>query len=437
MSTLVRCATRTRTHMRWYIAVGGAVILAMMLRLPTFVMPHASGDQLIYSALAYGRAQGLSYNLDAVALARYDEGFITFVPADTGTLSVAALLYAQGITLYTSPLFFRAPGFPTLIGMASHATGQPLILWSHSPRGSAATPWRVRAKRQFSAVIVSFLSGCILIIATLIWARYWSRMVALWAVLLLAVCPVDIFAAVRIFTDTPMTAGIVLSLCGAVGFLRAQTRFARHSALILMIVAGAAAAWCKEAALVILLPALCMGMRHTSYRRRYVCAIMCITLSIMPWLVYHYMYTGLWLPLPPAGSEARSALYATPLSLGLVGAVILFPVGFFSVYGWRAAWARQPRAMQFSCIAVCMTCGIALVFHTHFEQRYLLPIYPFVVTWSACGCERVRQFLHTRRWSPVATVCVISGIIVAQALWGLYRAGHILWSHAGAFGGVL
>ena len=206
------------------------LVLAFNLRKDTFNLPHISGDQLHYVGLAFKLdTQGVSgYNLRGINIyvnPKYPH-LVQIVPAeDKGHLLKS--MENENITYYDQALHHVPYGFPLAI-MLSHnilARGQPYYLLAlpnaaeiirNAPPGVGLRDFRfdpIIAKQQFYSIIIPLFFSLLLIILVYFLAKelYDSRVIALAAMFLISICPIDILTSQKLWADDMTTALMTLS----------------------------------------------------------------------------------------------------------------------------------------------------------------------------------------------------------------------------------
>jgi hypothetical protein len=429
------------------------LVLALGLRWRTLVFPHDHGDQLIYSALADNIRHARPYNLTCVGLAATpvavaatadDAVLLGFRPPASSSNSLAAAFDEGGLDIYNEPLYFHAPGFAALVAGFSivqgaaqiHVLSIPAMRQVRNPgqvyeRWSRRTPLGDKlalARAQAPAVVPSLLASLAVVLMTMLWARTNGGLAPLWAGLIIALSPVDVFASQRVLADTTMVAcGL-----GSVLLLRAALQHTRRAYFIAAILAAACAVYVKESAAVILVLAAVLTAACTQPRRLYLLYACLVALTLVPWLLVLHSQTGRWLPVPP-----------TP-QLPASGYRLLTAERTFLKHAWEVVYLSP-----LLCVGVCwfgyasravrtrMTLGMGIVLAVFllamakaFEHRYLLAAYPFMASAAAWGLEQLRKWMN-QRFQPVAGVALVLVLIAASAVWGLSRAWPSIMGNAG------
>ncbi len=206
------------------------VIFAFNLRSHTFNLPHYRGDQQHYVALAYKLdAQGISgYNLRGINIyghKQFQELFGLFPADDKG--SILKGLEATNITYYDQPLHHIPFGFPAAI-MLSHkifaddpsysllAINDVKII-QEAPPGVGLRNFKLDpeiAGKQFYSIIVPLFFSMLLIVLVYFLAKilFGKNSLALTAMFLMTISPIDILTAQKVWADDMTSALVVLAV---------------------------------------------------------------------------------------------------------------------------------------------------------------------------------------------------------------------------------
>ncbi|MFH1900664.1 MAG: glycosyltransferase family 39 protein [Candidatus Omnitrophota bacterium] len=192
-----------------FLAISLILFFAASLRIHTFYLPHRCTDQLIYTGLAMKLEKfGLKgYNLKGIDIARSKDGnFLAAVSSSKEKGSLLGSLEQRGILFYSKgPLSHMAPAFSYLL-MISHKIFSPNKLYSLVNKNLG--PWaivlrpEIFLKTQFYAVWISFAFSLLLILMVFLLGRlFFNEKIGLWASLLMAAAPLDIFTSQRVHQD--------------------------------------------------------------------------------------------------------------------------------------------------------------------------------------------------------------------------------------------
>lgn len=192
-----------------FLAISLILFFAASLRIHTFYLPHRCTDQLIYTGLAMKLEKfGLKgYNLKGIDIARSKDGnFLAAVSSSKEKGSLLGSLEQRGILFYSKgSLSHMAPAFSYLL-MISHKIFSPNKLYSLVNKNLG--PWaivlrpEIFLKTQFYAVWISFAFSLLLILMVFLLGRlFFNEKIGLWASLLMAAAPLDIFTSQRVHQD--------------------------------------------------------------------------------------------------------------------------------------------------------------------------------------------------------------------------------------------
>lgn len=208
---------------RKFLITAGAVLIlsfAAAVRLPTFWLPHAQGEEGRFVCLAMKLdKEGLSgYNFSRIKIEQVQfpdrPGFLFFYPKWTSgdfEGDLARSYHRSGMDFYNTPLYFQAPLFASALAASHHffaELNQPFIVRDSLPGEIKARLAldRFIFKTQFWASIVPFVCSLALIAVTLFFGmRLFGARAGLLAGFFLASNPADILASCRILSD-PMAA---------------------------------------------------------------------------------------------------------------------------------------------------------------------------------------------------------------------------------------
>jgi hypothetical protein len=440
----------------WWGDFAGIIIIGFFIRAQTLYFPHDHGDQIIYTALADNIQHGRDYNLSCVAITSMacrvpDIRLLGFLPAQSSTQSVAWLFMSGGADIYRDPLFFRVPLFPIAINGCRKLTGsQSIRLISLTGMRTSGSPadyyfrwyssldpglYAAVAAPQLPAILPPLLFSILIIGFTMLWARQYSPAAALWAGLIIALCPVDIFAAGRIYPDSMMTALMLVSILMLTTACMKQntTSIGTITRYVIAVISGIAAAYTKESALCLLFfTALVMSLNKLC-RRACLIYCICLVISFLPWIWLMHIYNGRWLPLAhwitPASAYWYSVTSRRSALFHILQPVILCPVFLFGLAWFLSLFSRKKWWLDTGFLVIIITVSMATCMKAY-ESRQILPVYPFLATAAAWGLEQWRRYI-SRRFQPVAGYAAVLLVIGLSTGWGLYIAYASLMGNAG------
>jgi 4-amino-4-deoxy-L-arabinose transferase-like glycosyltransferase len=185
------------------------IAFAAAFRVGAFFCPHSSWDQLYYSSLAMKLDTGgfKDYNLQEVALKKVPgitASEIYREPDDTKT--VIGKFKKKGFTYYDEPLFYEPPLFPYLLKFA-HDIFAPhqkylymdLKTWKQNRQEGGQ---HFYGNPFYTAIVPMTFSFLAVILVFLFCSKYINEPTAFYAGVLLAVSPVNVMTATKIWTDS-------------------------------------------------------------------------------------------------------------------------------------------------------------------------------------------------------------------------------------------
>ncbi|MFQ5952912.1 MAG: glycosyltransferase family 39 protein [Candidatus Omnitrophota bacterium] len=214
------------------IIFAGILLLAFNLRRHTFHLPHYRGDQHHYIGLAFKvDAIGVrGYNLRGIKFSRKREHpyFWRFLLVDDKGQILEALEKEVGVTYYDEPLHHVPFAFPMAL-VVSHKifapqdhyyllklTNEREVIMS-APPGVGLRDFRFHpdiAGKQFYSIIVPLLFSFMLLILVYFLAKklYNNEWIALVAMYLMAISPVDLLTSQKVWADDMTAALAVLAV---------------------------------------------------------------------------------------------------------------------------------------------------------------------------------------------------------------------------------
>ncbi len=423
-------------------AFAAVILLAAALRSPTFFLGHAGGDQLYYTAAAMklDREGFAGYTLRGVGIGAHPETrsialLTTADPAQT----IVAQQTAGGFSYYDEPVLHLPPLFPMLIAGAHRllATSPYYILIDRVTfEGKPLPPPGRFVREEFYATVVPFAASVVLVWLVMAFAKpRFGLLPSLFAGFILAVTPLDVLAAGRVWADT-LTAALVF---GAIVFHeRSLEKNSFREAAAAGIFAGLAILSKGSA---ILFPALALLWAAVTRRGflRAVLLTLCAFAVAAPWFWTLWKTYGHPLYFPPFPENASGAagewfryVKNRPWYLYPVNLVFQNPLFIFLAAG--AILTRKldapPAARRLWGWAVLLL--LFLIFRwPGREERYWLPAYPALAILAGWGVDFVRRGLETRRRHTGNLFVTV--LFVAVLLWnhGLIHAYLQVWQSDG------
>jgi len=445
------------------------LVLAFNLRRFTFNLPHFRGDQHHYVALAFKLdTRGMEgYNLREVDMygVRTQPNVVVIAPAkDKGHILKG--LAASGITYYDEPLHHMPFGFPLAL-MVSHkifAPDEPYYMLSipndievirQAPRGVGLRDFRFDPAvvgKQFYAIIVPLFFSLILIASVYFLAKvlYDDEWVALTAMFLITISPIDILTSQKVWADE-MT--VALTALAALLYMLAVKKEMPLLALVGGLACGLSAITKQNGAIV----AFAIVLWHFIYNsdrlfRKETCLKVifdknlvlfgagCL-LSAGYWFykvtatygdpIYRPRQTGLldasktdWFKIVQSRPKRLIYLVGIPYQNPLFGLAYLSPL-------WLWVWKEKKhyREHLFAVVWLAVLFAVSFKFFAG-EHRYMLPSYPAFAVLGAYVANRMRVFIDKQMGFNTGTVLLIA-VLVFSAFWSVPMALEVLF-HNGA-----
>lgn len=417
----------------WRIGLFLLLLAAIVIYSRTFFIPHNSGDQPLYAALAMKLDNGgmAEYSLRGVATSSENQ-IVTYSPTTEMPGDLVASLRRRGTAFYDQPLFHQPPLFPLLLTISHHvlSSGQPYqtIGGRYGPVEISAEPFL----SQYSLVLVPLLSALLLIMAVyLLGTVLAGESVGCVAALLIVVSPAVAQSAQRLWADASLALAVTLSML----FLHL---FAEQKRLVFAALSAAAlgaALLLKNAALLAVVPLafywILMIVREP--RRAHVwqglLVFIVVVVAITVWwaVTLTRVYgSPLFTPSSPGLSQMHpwfEYLKAKPWYTYLVEVpwqVPVFLLGYWAVALMVLAREKSPGQLLLAVWVVAFMAGLTLITARNEllgpEHRYLIPAYPALAVLSAMQLERIGKSLR-QRWPVVLGVGL-------SAVWSVWLIWH-------------
>jgi len=360
---------------------------------------------------------------------------------------VAGIFKKGGADIYGKKLFFRAPLFPVFCNLIRKLSGNENIQlfalpqlrvsrfrafyfkkWFHHQPFSSVF---YIAYKQLPMILPSFIGSIMIVIGTIVLARQYSRVVALWAGLIIAFCPVDIFAASRVMPDAIMTA--FLLWCFIFFKTSLEPRKNKIIFLSLAFIMAAAAVYTKESAALIIAGSTsivaCKNKNKIIFLTLACFAIFCV----FPWSLALYKANGQWLPKAYWQSLSTAQWYRVTsrrdFFFHLYEPFKLYPIMMFSAVYFISLFQKKMwwQNIFFSVPAVTL---ILMTLLRANEFRQILPAYPFLAVAAACGLEKLRGKIN-QKFMPVAGVVIVLLLIIVSAVFAFQKSSPSIFGNAG------
>lgn len=451
---------RTAEGSRWIpvatgLAFAAILVLALNLRLNGLDRPHLSGDAILYVGLAFKlHSKGFEgYNARGIDVVSSPSGLSLVRPSE-GKGSVLADLESQGVTYFDQDLHHIPYGFPMAL-VFSHeifARGEPyfrISQWAKRrirqpgrppfARGLARPAPEVAAK-QFYALVVPLVFSLLLLVAVFLLAMtlFENRIVALVAMFLMAISPIDLLVSQTIWADD-MTAAF--STLGVVAYLQSRKREVLWMALLAGLLCGLSGITKQNGAFVV----IAIGFWHLvvehdgtwSRQRlqklvfdRYLLLLgvgIALTAGHWFWSVYSVYGSPFHRPdtsaaLAVAKTDWYRIVTGRPWYVYLLGIPYQNPA--FALAYFLPIWLwRDPERWRRILLPVVWIAVYFLVLNVYLwdggkEHRYMLPAYPAFAVAAAFVADRLREWLDARVGWYAGSVA-LGAMLIASASWSV------------------
>jgi len=429
----------------FYLTLIAIFFIAIILRAYTFVFPHDHGDQIIYAALAQNIADGKPYNLLKTGFSKTNISGFAFINYHSVTTnnSIAQLYQRIGVNLYSDNIFYRPPLFPFFIQLFN----QPILSFDLPRKRFRSSNffflWLKKqsfenlfliAKKQFAVTFPSFFGSMLILFGVIFIASRFSKFTAVWAGLITALAPVDIFCASRVLPDSLMTA---LLLWAFIFAIYASQKLNIIFAMIIMLTS----IYIKESAAIIFFAAFFI----IAIKNKYSCKLFILSFAsiifILSWVFILFINNGHYL------SRTYSHIFSTvlvsqPLQTNWYNAISsrsyfyhyifpfrLYPVLFFSfLYCYHAI--KEKKIWQNYLLIVPLITIIIISAARLSEARQILPAYPFLFIATALGLEKFRKAMNSH-FQLAAGFVIILSIIIFSAYLAYIKIYPSLFCNAG------
>ncbi|GEM_PF-1926923 len=429
--------------------VVAVLFFAAALRAATFFLGHASGDQLFYSAIAMKlEARGFSgYTLrDVWERENPSIPGLEFVDRGAPGKSVVDAQKIQDLSFYDTPVFYVPPLFPTVLRLTHAAleSGKPYALADKRfVKGKRFALSREATRRELYATLPSFAASLLTVFLTLLFgARFLGPRAGVTAALLLAVSPVELLAATRVWPDALLALFSTLAL-----FLFYSAASAEKPFRALLAGACLGLALLTKGQALFLVPAAVIWRFVTGDRplaRRILDPVLWAFLGAAFWVSLPWFWavtnaagTPFWtppFPLPAVDGNARDwylfvtkrPWYVYPLDTLFQNPAFtfaFFPFAFYYLNLERPLHAKLWGLLFGWCVLLPV---LFLALWPGREERYLLPAYPALALLAAASLEHARGRME-REWHgrPVGD-WFVTLLIVGSCAWSLPLAWFYL-----------
>ena len=434
------------------------LLLAAALRFGTFYLPHAVGDQLMYTALALKLDHfGMSgYSLHRVNILKDSAGMFGGLQlAPEGNKGdVLRIRERENIFYYTRETLTNMPP------LYAH-----LLTWSHRlfsidderyPIVQRNLGWGALKIRpflflqvQFYAVWINFALALVLVALTYrLGALAYDRTVGLIAAAFIALNPVDLLSSQRVWADELLTClfagSAILLIRGfqmrslgrlvAAGVCCGLAITTKGTGLFLLAISAAALA---------IAPMLFVRDESARERVRFgTKAAAAFVVGALPFalawhgLMYAHYGTPLYMP-QQEGIATANEWYRALAERNRLGQlyyfVTLFPAfAFFYIEAGRQLIRRAFTFERLYLIALPLGCAALLIYTNAREERYLLPAYSMIAVVAAAGLHRTLSSFGTLRiqlWQQRAIAAALIAVVLVTSLLAADRGLTLVMSN--------
>lgn len=421
------------------------LFLHIFLRFNTFWLSHVAGDQVQYAGLAM-KLQNFGFNGYSLRKIDYlpaekEDGIIKIVPSRNAEGALLANLKKTGIGYYDKPLFHKGPAFPIVL-MLSHsvfAGGRDYTLVaSHLGESVFKTkPRAFFASQLYASIVPLFFSAVLMLLTFALGKNLFSERIGLYAAFMIAVNPVSMLTAHKLWADDMLAVFVAGSVLLFV--------FARKkSSPIMSFLAGASAGiavLAKQNAGVI-----CTAiMAYTFFARpggikdikkwplfifdKYLILFASgLMLFTLPWFYKVFSVYGNPIYQPPKPNLLDTdvtgwfrTLAARPHAIVLFGAGIpyLSPVFIFA-YGSLKKLFTRDRRLETILLWLWIAAFVCFfIFQGGDEHRRMLPVYPAIAILAAYFLDSLRVFVKNHLQNSALADGLVILILIASALWSV------------------
>ena len=437
------------------------LLMAGWLRINTFWMPHTSGDEFHYLALALKLDScGLDgYNIRGVdyeyfSLDRVNKLVELQMSADTGRGMLLKQMYADGRAYYDNPLYNNAPGLSYLLMWSEKTLGRGkgyfVSASNHGRDTLRMLPGDV-FYAQFYAVFWPFVFGLAFVMLTYLFGRMvFEPETALIAAFLMAVNPVSMLVSQKLWGDEISGVFVLLS---ALFFFKAYKSRSAVLGLMAGVAAGIAVLFKQTAGFFLIgitvfyfwdnrrMLTTTAGMKQF-FLNPFALSMVAAFLAVSGfWFLKVDEVYGEFIHKHLAGTEVNDSFAVIKRNRPPGVLVYLLGIPFLSpvfLFGW-AAFSKKVRSFAGSdkqWIFPFLACWIfayffiLVIFFTGKEHRYILPAYPAIALLSAYVVNRLRewgnQYTRSWKWLGADEFTVIFLLLTAQ--WSVYQASDVIYN---------
>lgn len=426
-----------------FIILAFILLFAAVIRASTFYLPHNHGDQIVYLALAMKIDQSgfKDYNLlhtEAITNDYYVG--VVKIPALKGKL----LEFAERDHVFHysyNDLSYIAPAYSCLL-MLSHRLFDPHGLYQAVKFNLGAKALLERPiaffKAQFYAVWINFVFSLLFIFLVFLLGRaMFSRNIGLWAAFFIAICPVDILTAQRVWVDEMLA---VLAALSVLFYWQARKEDSSILMLLSALCAGIATLTKQSGFFIIaaiVISDYLIRMKQIKAKKdiwRWMFEKKIIFFILISFLIASIWYTRVslvykthWWYWPQPGPQAalprwEILLSRRPRISELYYFIYLVPIfAFFYLEMLRTVIKKMFSDERILCCVWFLVFALILVATSRKEERYLLAAYPAIAILTGAAMESIRtRFSSNNGLANYLGDITVGILLVLTGVWSVY-----------------
>jgi len=406
-------------------------------------LAQANGDSLFYVAMAMKLRNYELKHFNVRGIGIYPESLDGGPTKQIISLKPVADVDPEGDFLrdlkknnygyFDVPFPYKPIGLPCSLALIHFALGHApdqnwtLVKASYEPRDLLLLrPWAL-ARTQWPWLVIPFFSSMALIaLVYAIGKRWFGEVVGLWSAFLLAIHPVDILTAQRIWADDVNALFCLLAFALAWRAVsRSSTRHAIYAGACLGV-----ALLMKQFAFFFASAILCVEILRWKFskndsdsfapfapRKLWVGLALGFVSVIAYWTIFEWQEWGRMLAAPPNVADLNNDPWTRwlvsrphPLILHTLGLALLCPATALCALGWRDPRVRW--ILLVTCVYLIQLCVV-----NGREYRYSSPLLPFAVMAGGFG---VANICVGRKW-------LAGAIVTGHIAWSLYLTNQFAW----------
>lgn len=438
-----------------YLVLIFILVIAALLRVHTFYLPHNNGDQVSYLALAVKleRSGFKDYNLKGINFKGNGETSTIFVSDNAAKGDWLNLLEKRNVKYYSEETLCNMPPAYSYILMLSHkvlARHKEFVTVSRN-LGACALSLRpyLFLESQFYAVWINFIFSLLFIyLVFLLGKNIFSERSGLWAAMFIALSPVDILASQRLWAEEVLSVFVLLCVLLFVAGKEKNSFFI----IALSGVCAGLAALTKGSGIfiapVIVLSSILSdisksGIKDTTWKTYFGGKLLIFVLFFLAVSSFWYMKVAFAYGLPwhtpyQPGIEEATEWFSMLKRRSYFGQfyyfIILSPV--FVFFYWesiKTIYKRIFTPARIICLVWFSLFVILLTLRPAKEERYMLPAYPAIAVLSGLGFEDLRIRLNKTSKGNCFGDIALSVFFLASCVWSIYIGLTCVFSNFSIF----